>query len=52
MNICYICDKITNDLYECNECGHLVCEDHIIDNGNSIDDIILYCTECIDNLRF
>lgn len=47
-NRCMICQKITDDLYECDECNSLVCEDHIIDQSFDLDDIKIICTNCFD----
>lgn len=52
MNKCHICQKQTDDLYECDECEHLVCADHIVDRSRSIDNIIVFCVDCIEKLRF
>lgn len=43
---CFECDELVSELWACDTCGKLFCEDHIIQEGNGTDDIRFICTSC------
>lgn len=49
--ICAICEIKTEDMYRCDTCGDEVCEDCIVSEGVTIDDIKMTCVSCIDRRK-
>jgi hypothetical protein len=45
---CHVCDRTICDgcTYDCAECGHAFCIDHIIDTAVALHTSLYHCTTC------
>ena|SRR3990167_772362 len=45
--VCFKCDELFAEYFECDVCGFTFCKDHIINDSNKPDDVKNICESCL-----